>query len=723
MSFLAPLFLAATLAGLIPVVLHLIHRHKAPEVKFATLWFLRRSVERTRRRKYLDDVSLLLVRALVLVLLAIGLAGPVVTVVKGFWGRGRTSAIAIVFDNSASMAIMDGGQTRVETARHAAEQVLDTLHDGDAVAFLPTGGPPAPENGKLSHSHETVRQALAACRISHERADLVSRLAQARALLREADTPNKEIYILTDNQAISWEGLEQESEGPAPTAVPVILVNIGGDPAPNVALREARLEAPALAVGVPLAVSVELVNGSNLPQQRNLELHIDGRRETTSPTLTVPAGGRLRHTFRFSVDQPGAHRGELHLPEEDGSALDNRLFFTTVVGQPVPVAVVKPRQPEVAYADDAFYLERVLAPADGWSIRTTMLTPADLLGESLSNYAVVFCVNLPTPELATAQRLCDYVDAGGHLVWICGSNTDADVCNRLNQQLSGHLLPGNLAALREPVAGKQDSWPIGFLDKDYPALAPLQEPASLYQSVLVYRHFPIEAAEGSGARVLARLTDSQPLLVEKRQGAGSVLLWGTGMHMEWTNLPVKPLFLPLMTRLTFHLAGLEAERSQMRAGSPLTIPLQEGQVQGEVEVVRPSGEILRLRPEGRTFRYADTYEPGVYEVRLSGSHQPRVIAFAVNADPAECDATLLEREDLVRHFGRSPLVYCEKPEELPAAIRRLREGQSLWEVFLAAVLAGLVLESYLANQRGRKPTVASPISIPERRLHHTWSSR
>ena len=76
MTFAAPLFLLAALAGLIPVLVHLIHRQKAREVRFSTLRFLRISVQRTRRRKYVEDLSLLAVRVAVLLLIAAGAGAP-----------------------------------------------------------------------------------------------------------------------------------------------------------------------------------------------------------------------------------------------------------------------------------------------------------------------------------------------------------------------------------------------------------------------------------------------------------------------------------------------------------------------------------------------------------------------------------------------------------------------------------------------------------------------
>ena len=203
--------------------MHLIHRQKAKEVRFSTLRFLRISVQRTRRRKYIEDLSLLVVRVAVLLLIAVGLARPALSSLAALWGRGQAAAIAIVLDNSASMAVTDGGRPRFETARQAAEQVLARLREGDQVALLPTGGPPGPELGRLFRTHETVRQALDQCRPSYERADLAAKLQQARDLLAQAEATSKEIYVFTDNQSLSWEGLKEPAEGEAPrsrTALP-----------------------------------------------------------------------------------------------------------------------------------------------------------------------------------------------------------------------------------------------------------------------------------------------------------------------------------------------------------------------------------------------------------------------------------------------------------------------------------------------------------------------
>jgi hypothetical protein len=108
-----------------------------------------------------------------------------------------------------------------------------------------------------------------------------------------------------------------------------------------------------------------------------------------------------------------------------------------------------------------------------------------------------------------------------------------------------------------------------------------------------------------------------------------------------------------------------------------------------------------------TFRTADTHEPGHYLVRPLNRKPSTTRAFAVNADPAESDPATIAPEALRARFGRTPLLVCDRPEALAAAIGGLREGISLRDGFLWAVLAALVLEVFLANRRAAwAPSIA-----------------
>jgi hypothetical protein len=339
-----------------------------------------------------------------------------------------------------------------------------------------------------------------------------------------------------------------------------------------------------------------------------------------------------------------------------------------------------------------------------------LLEAKDLAAEPLSGYTVVYCVNLPAPESDTAERLQEFVEGGGHIVWIAGNNVQPDAYNQMNLAGKGELLPAPLLDVRA-AGGQQgrDSWGVGFLDKKHRALEQLAEPPSLYQSVLVYQHVRIDAKAAPGAWVLARLEDGEPLLVQRKIGRGSVTMLGTSAHVNWTNLPLRPIFLPLLARYTFDLAGMEQTLHSALAGSPLVLPFEQEPQPITVEVVPPSGTQIRLptRPEtgqpGQVFRYTDTHDIGFYTLRPIEGGQSKPVAFAVNVDPDEAIPTKIDREELKARLAPAETIFADDPENLAGLFKSLREGRSLWSLFLAVVLAALVFETFIANYFSPKP--------------------
>ena len=219
------------------------------------------------------------------------------------------------------------------------------------------------------------------------------------------------------------------------------------------------------------------------------------------------------------------------------------------VDQGIPVAVVKPERHEIDYLEDSFYVERALGRGKqgSWAIRVTPLAAAQLPNEPLDNFKVIYLVNIPAPDDATAARLRAYVERGGNLFWMCGDNVKPEAYNQMNEKAQGALLPLPLLDVRAPAEGEhRDSWHIGFLDKKHPALAHLRRSAldlHLGAGLQACPHGP--GKTGGGASILARLDDGEPLLAAKKIGSGTVTLLGTSGHVNWTNMPVRPIFRPL----------------------------------------------------------------------------------------------------------------------------------------------------------------------------------
>jgi hypothetical protein len=741
MTFLSIGFLVCGIAAVIPVFIHMIHRQNLRELPFATLRFIRISEQKTRNKRRIQDLFLMLLRMAVLALIALGLANPTIRNLSNLWGGAQTSAVIIV-DNSASMGMIDGTAPRIDTALTQAERILDELGNGDQIAVIIPCGVTFPENGQLFSSQDKVRKVLRDTKVSFEKANLGAAVQQARSLLTKTNTPSKLIFVISDQQSVSWQSLSVASTIPppdntAPTEnvaqnpvensatnndfsaaerkemlkIPLILVNCSQSPKPNVGL--ARLDTKNILpiAQVPLPMTVYLKNESKLEQTRRIDVYVDGVKQYSSTDIKLEPEGQDGHPFTIVFDRGGLHKGEVRLAGTDGNPLDDKFYFAMEVDQGIPVAIIKPMRHEIPFLEETYYIEKALQTGAGGvsPIRLTMINKEDLLTEPLQNYAAVIAVNLPVPERDAAERLVQYVERGGNLIWTSGDNIFADDYNRLNEELGRKLLPLPILSQEAPKAESgKDAWNIEMLDGNYPAFRNLISPRDLYTKVFVYRRIPVDTSAG-GVPTLAGLDDGIPLIVQRRIGIGSVTFIGTGVHVSWTNLPIRPIFVPMINQLVFQLAGVEQTRLQTVAGEPLTFTFKEDERPKTVEIIPPSGEILRRElkksADGKTsptFVFEDTNQVGVYLLRPLESVRQIQIPFSVNLDGTELDSAGLTKETCKTLFAETPYVFTQAGDEINSTFDQLKRGTSLWDIFLWIVLVVLVCEAFISNRLSQR---------------------
>lgn len=720
-EFLTPLFLTAGLAAVIPLIIHMLQRQRAPERRFSTLRFLKLSCEKTARKRHLRDLWLLLFRMAVLVLLALGLSRPLLRGAQALFGD-RSVAVAIVLDNSPSMALADGGSVRFERARQRALTIVDQLRPGDQVALLLTGGPTL-QSETTYERVENVQRLLETARISLAHANLPAALTRARQILESSETPNRELYVLTDLQRSEWTGLaNEETQTPdssdksaeasfgdaAAEDIPtrVVVVDVHQERPANLLLEQVEAHAAVPAVGVPLRIAASVHNGGRSSEATQVELTLNGQPVDLSPTFSLEAGESREIEFRYVPLQEGLLRGRVRLVGEDASGLDNERAFVVDMQGAVQVALIDHReQDEPAHRSAGYYLERALRPVTGnsYAIEVSHLEPALVAQEPLGSYSALVCVDLEADdELFAALRT--YAEAGGTLIWICGPRNDPSALSASVDAAS--FLPGEFSY---PDALQPNGANWGFLDADAPWLAPLTKPASVYQSVNVERYFQLSLSAESGARVLARLDNGDPVLVSQHVGRGTVYVLTSGAHPQWTSLPLRPIFVPLMNRLILRSTTREFAAAQVRPGNPALFQFADEPEPVTVELRQPGRDTpLQLQSTevdgAQRLRFTETHDGGIYEVRMTRARHPQEFAFAVNFDPEEADTRTLTAEELGTRLG-SAVEFATDEASLDEAILRLREGTPLMDWFLVLVLIIGVLEVLVANRLGNREPI------------------
>ncbi len=230
-----------------------------------------------------------------------------------------------------------------------------------------------------------------------------------------------------------------------------------------------------------------------------------------------------------------------------------------------------------------------------------------------------------------------FVERGGGLLIVMGDHASWP-------QGEADLLPGRLGATVDRTTGRSGS--LGYLDYSHPIFEVFKAPRSGdFSAGHVFRYRALQA--GPSDRVLARFDDGAIAAAERKVGAGRVIVWTTTLDDTWTDIAVKPIFLPLVHQLVRYLAHYEPATSWVTVGQVLDLNARAKDRSNRI-VVTPSGDRIAQSGAGRGNEgLLELSQQGVYEVRSSGAAAGRPEAIAVNLDPAESDLTPLDPRELV----------------------------------------------------------------------------
>src|SRR4029450_10706564 len=110
-------------AALLPILIHLGSRRKFREESWAAMEFLLAAMRKNARRIQIEQLLLLAVRTAILMLLALALAEPQLSLLSAWTGitSGGHSHVVLVIDGSYSMDYRKDDKSRFDAARDLAK--------------------------------------------------------------------------------------------------------------------------------------------------------------------------------------------------------------------------------------------------------------------------------------------------------------------------------------------------------------------------------------------------------------------------------------------------------------------------------------------------------------------------------------------------------------------------------------------------------------------------
>ncbi|MGD0092358.1 MAG: SUMF1/EgtB/PvdO family nonheme iron enzyme [Planctomycetota bacterium] len=208
---------------------------------------------------------------------------------------------------------------------------------------------------------------------------------------------------------------------------------------------------------------------------------------------------------------------------------------------------------------------------------------------------------------------------------------------------------------------------------------------------------------GDAARFCNWLSNGKPAVLEKKVGAGEVLLFSFPATTAWGNMPTQPSFTILMLRAANLLTLGNRSPKNLPVGVPIHGVVSLMDQNTPVHITPPAGQKKDTRPEATTdgraaFDYVETDHAGFYDVVLDRT--PRVtMTYALNPN-CEVESNLDQVKDQTLKLDYPGFVfnYIEKSDDFQNRLSGERRGTELWPWLFGAVLALLALESVLTNR-------------------------
>ncbi len=691
MGFLNAAFLVGFLAAAVPVIIHLLNRRRVRRVQFSSLEFLEEVNRQRMRRINLRRILILVLRTLAVLMLVIAFARPTLRTAFLFSGSMPKNVI-VCLDASYSMGLNLETGTAFDAAKRIAKTVVEEAGASDEVNVIRFARQAEVLLDRGTRNHGVVNSTIDRVELSDETTSPRAAIDRALEAIEQSDVKGGEIYVVSDFRFSEDSTLVDEAK--VPENVRIYFIPVYQDEADNVSLDRVGVPRKLLRPGEVVKVSVTATNHSRrTPASVPLEVVVDGDRKAEQVLELAPSASQTV-VFPLSLAAPGRYHGRVS-KNRDRLGIDDDRYFLLDVSNSIPVTLVSGRRAATAAnagVPATFYVEKALNPrgaVDG-EFTVKVIDERDVTASALPPGGVVVWVD---PQHIEPRRLVlieRHVRRGGGLLVFFG-NAPRDVIEDTGFRALTGLRGG---------AEKSGETRTAFtsFEKQHPVFNLFTRDELELLSRARVRAYT--AARGVAPdSVLAYIGGGDPAVWECVRGRGRVLVFAAAPDLVTGDIPLSPMFLPLVHTSVTYLAspGEGPGAEEHLAGTPIDFDLSQKVLDETQLTVRD--------PAGATLKPAiGVHASGELEVSLEhparvGFYRlyrdtTRVAEMAVNVDARESDLTVSS----VPEKRPDAVSVVRAGESFRSDLREAREGREVYAAFLVLAIAALVAESILGRK-------------------------
>ena len=677
MTILSPSALWFLAAISIPIVIHLLSRLRINKVEFSTVRFIKQLETSSIRKMKFQQILLLLLRMLVIASLVMMMTQPVTQgFMPGWLAAEQDARLILVIDNSASMNVKVGNQSFIELSKKEALGLLPSFNKETQITLAQTCPPKTIFMGQSNDP-----DLLASIQNIQPTVDYDDLWINLNHLLKDETIvePIKECVIFSDfmyrPDSTFMAGIPNFESWKFYFVQPGTVYD-------NLSIRSVSSLNRIKTMNQLVKLNTRIENSGELPKP-NVPLELLFNEHRVGQVVSeIESGKEKEFQFQAYPANMGIVQCRVSLPK-DNYDLDNNWFLSMSIMEQIRCGIIG------ANSDDVAMLEMVLRAIDPQnqflSIESRIQPELNRL--FLDDVDVALIHNSKNITEEGVKDLEKFLRSGGGIIWFQGnedgSEFHSDIFEKLGFPFPEKRMNAGQGFFSSQIAGEYSDLlqdlQVRNLDSELP-------------EVFNYIQTKLDAKQ----KVHWTLNNSDPLLIEFSKGSGSIFYFSTLLDLRWNDLAIRGMLVPLIYRLLVLTGTDEINTSSVNINESKWISVEEKYLRHKWEIVSPSGRTEMIVPEydREGINISSTDELGVYTVYSNGE---LFTSFPTRLHDQEYIQTRFSQNDIESILPSNQTRWLTLKDEFSQVFMEMRQGKSLWKIFLALAILFLLAESIIGR--------------------------
>ena len=678
MTFLAPSLLWFMLLIIIPIIIHLFNRLQLRTTNFSTIRFIKELKKTSIRKIQLKKMLLMFLRIFTITFLVFMISRPVTEgFIPGWLSAKQESTLIVVIDNSATMSRKVNGQSLLKKAKSSAMTLIPIYDKQTNIRIFQTCPPKIIFTGSSSDAELRNKLRLIKPTVSHD--NIWSQLH--KLILTNNEDPIKECIVFSDfmykpNLEI-LDGVSNSDDWKFYFIQPESVSD-------NLGLIDVSTLNRIRTLNQLIKLNARVKNSGSI-EKPSIPLELLFNNQRVGQVISkFRVNNEKEFLFQAYPLEVGLLEASVTLPMDDYE-FDNYWYFSMPIMNHINCKII------VSDSNEVHILNNIIKSIDskGQFIDIQTSVQPNLTNLFFDDTDLIIIHNLNVIDKEGLEKIETFLNGGGGVIWFQGEKPN-------NKNFNNHLAKIGFPKLIEEInsgggyfhtevaATKSNIFKdiqVSSLDKELPE---------------IFKYVKLKT--NAQHDIHLKVDNGDPILVEFRKGSGIAFFFPTLIDLRWNDFPIRGMLIPLLYQLIILSGTDEVNTAPVLVDEDKWIAIQGGKLKNKWEVLLPSGrkELLVPQYDKEKINITKTNELGIYQVFADGE---KITSFPTRLHYKEYINKPIKSDDINDNISQENIRWFTVNDKLAETFSDVRQGISLWKLFLVIALIMLLIETIIGRPR------------------------